>query len=150
MSTYKVEMYVNGTEDDAIELRKNLNQTVYDEFELGSVFGLNVHTAIPPENIFNRVMALCMVELENGLNENQIKKLADALPAGRKYMQIEFHENNTSAYGFIDAEYYQIHDYKPDFFAEQINAVLDDQTLESPDGMYLTPDGRQFYMGYIN
>lgn len=146
-NTYKVQMYVKGTEEDAISLRKSLAQSVYDEFELGSVFGVSVERNDPPEDIFNRVMALCMVELEDGLDETQVSKVMAALPAGKKYMPIAFHDNNTSAYGFVDSEYYQIHDYNPEFFAELINAILGDKNLESPDGRYMTPDGRQFYMG---
>ena len=95
------------------------------------------------------IMVLCMVRLEDGLDVKQINTIMDSLPAGKKYMLIEFHENNTSAYGFIESEYYSIHDYVPDFFAKQINAILDDMNLENSDGMYLTPDGRQFYMGYF-
>ena len=150
MNTYKVQMYINGSEDDAASLRKCLAQAVYDEFELGSVFGVKVELDDPPPDIFDRVMALCMVGLEDGLDKKQIGKLMNALPPDRTYMQIEFHENNTSAYGFIDAEYYQIHDYDQGFLAEQINGILDDNELESPDGRYMTPDGRQFYMGYFN
>ncbi len=148
-STYKVQMYVQGTEEDAIGLRKDLAQTVYDEFELGSVFGVTIDLDFPPEDIFDRVMALCMVELEDGLQPEQIGRLMDALPAGRQYMPIEFHTDNTSAYGFVDAEYYQIHDYKPEVFKEQISTILSDMRLESPDGKYMTPDGRQYYMGYF-
>lgn len=147
MNIYRVEMYIEGMEDDAASLRKSLAQTVYDEFELGSVFGVRVEQNEPPENLFDRVMALCLTELETGLEPKQIVKLMGALPGGRKYMPIEFHQNNTSAYGFVDDEYYQIHDYSPEFFAEQINAILEDKNLERLDGKYMTPDGRQFFMG---
>lgn len=150
MNTYKISIYVKGTEDDAVALRKSLAQSVYDEFELGSVFGVDVVLEEPPEEIFDRVMALCMVELEDGLNAEQVDKVMASLPADRKYMPIEFHENNTSAYGFVDSEYYQVHDYKPDYFAEYIKSVLGDKNLELPNGRYMTPDGRQFYMGYFN
>lgn len=47
MDTYRVRMYVKGTEDDAIALRKSLAQTVYDEFELGSVYGVRVEIDNP-------------------------------------------------------------------------------------------------------
>lgn len=147
---YKVDMYVKGTDDDAISLRKSLAQTIYDEFELGSVFGVTVTLDNCPEGLLNRVMALCMVELEDGLDEKQVSKVIAALPSDRKYMPIEFHDNNTSAYGFIDSEYYQIHDYKPEYFAGMINAIIGDMNLERPDGMYMTPDGRPFYMGHFN
>lgn len=150
MNIYKIEMYVKGTEDDAIALRKDLAQTVYDEFELGSAFGVSVTPDDCPEDILNRVMALCQVQLEDGLTAKQISRLLASLPEGRQYMLIEFHENNSSAYGFIDAEYYQVHYYKPDFFADMIKGILGDMKLEKPGGMYMTPDGRQFYMGYLN
>ena len=150
MKTYKVQMYISGSEEDAIALRKELAQIVHDEFQLGPVFGVTVDLDDPPADIHDRVMALCMVGLEDGLDARQISKLMDALPTDKKYMQIEFHENNTSAYGFIDAEYYGTHNYEPGFISEQIQAILDDVELEKPDGRYMTPDGRQFYMGYFN
>jgi len=94
-------MYVKGTEAHAVSLRKHLAQSTYDEFELGSVFGVTVALENIPENFHDRVMAFCMVKLEDGLSVKQINRLMDALPENKKYMQIEFHENNTSAYGFI-------------------------------------------------
>lgn len=150
MNTYKVQMYVKGTEEDAASLRKHLAQSVYDEFELGSVFGVRITLEEPPEAVSDRVMALCMVELETGLTEVQIEKLMSSLPADKEYMPIEFHAENASAYGFVEAEYYQIHDYSPSFFAEQIEAILSDTALETADGRYLTPDGSQFLLGYCN
>jgi hypothetical protein len=149
-NTYKIQMYVKCTEEKAVSLREELAQITYDEFELDSVFDVSVDSSIPPETTSDNVMALCMVELEKGLHIKQIEKLLSLLPADKDYMPIEFHNNNTSAYGFIESEYYQIHDYKPDFIEEQINIILEDIRLESPDGIYMTPDGRQFYMGYFN
>jgi len=148
MNTYKVKMYVNGTEDDAISLRKSLAQSVYDEYELGSVFGVSVELDVPPENLFDRVMALYMVELEDGLDYRQICRLMDELPANRKYVPIEYHGEQSAAYGYVDTEYFEIHDYKPDFCEDMITSILDDMVLENPDGRYMTPDGRQFFMSY--
>ena len=150
MNTYKISMYVKGTEDDAISLRKYLAQATRDEFELNAVFGVAVDMDNPPENLCDRVMALCMVCIDDGLEPKQIGRLMAALPEGQKYMQIEFHHERTSAYGFIEAEYYEVHDYKPEYFAEIINAIIEDDRLESPKCEYLTPDGRVFYMGYFN
>ena len=56
MNIYKVLMYVKCTEDDAISLRKNLAQITYDEFELGSVFGVSVDLDTPPEEIPDRAI----------------------------------------------------------------------------------------------
>jgi len=147
---YKVQMYVKCTDEKTATLKKELAQIIYDEFELDSVFSVNVEMETPPKTVFEKVMALCMVELGDGLFEKQIRLMLKSLPANKHYMPIEFHNNNTSAYGFIEAEYYQIYDYKPDFIAEQINAILDDKNLENPDGEYMTPDGRQFCMDYFS
>lgn len=145
MNIYKVQMYIEGTEDDAISLRKSLAQSVSDEFELNRVFGVDVVSDSPQENL---VMALCMVELEDGFDDTQINRLMTILPMG-KYMPIEFHANNTSAYGFVNSEYYQTHDYKPDLLAKTINPILDDMNLENADAAYTTEDGRPFFMGYL-
>jgi len=150
MDFYKIQMYVKCTEEKADSLREELAQTIYDEFELDSAFSVNVDSTIPPETVFEKVMALCMVELGEGLHERQIKMLLSLLPSDKNHIPIEFHINNASAYGFIESEYYQIHDYKPDFIEEQINAILDDRNLENPDGIYMTPDGRQFCMDYFS
>ena len=150
MDYYKIQMYVKCTEEKADSLREELAQTIYDEFELGSVFGLDIEMETPPEDVFYKVMALCMVELGEGLHERQIKMLLSLLPSDKNHIPIEFHNNNTSAYGFIESEYYQLYNYKPDFIEEQINAILDDRNLENPDGIYMTPDGRQFCMDYFS
>jgi hypothetical protein len=150
MSTYRVTLYAEGTEEDALSLKKSLAQSINDEYSLKSVFSVSVDLDDPPDDLSDRVMALCMVELEMGLDRKQLDQLMHELPEGRKYMPIEFHENNTSAYGFIDSEYYEEHGYKTDCFSEQINAILDDMRLESSDGRYRTPDGRLFYMGYFS
>ena len=40
--TYKVELYFDGNEDDAMSIRKSLAQTIADEFELAAVYGVEV------------------------------------------------------------------------------------------------------------
>lgn len=95
-------------------------------------------------------MVLCIVELERGINTKQISKILDFLDDKREFMPIEFHMNNTSAYGFIDSEYYETHNYSPDFIANTVNTILDDMGLESSDGVYSTSDGHKFYMSYFN
>ena len=57
MNTYKIQMYVKGTEENADSLRNELTQIVYDEFELGSVFGVSVELEDPPENLMNSVQS---------------------------------------------------------------------------------------------
>lgn len=148
MNNYKIQMSFEGTEEDADSLRKELAQVVYDEFELGSVYNVSVNLNNPQENTY--VMALCMVELESGFDIRQINKMMSVLPKESNYMPVEFHANNTSAYGFIDAEYYQTHEYNTGFINETVNAILEDMSLESPECIYSTPDGQYFYMGYFN
>ena len=150
METYKIEMYAKGTAENAKSLMKELSQIVYDEFELSSVFGVSIQQENPPESVFEKVMVLCMVDLEDGLNTKQISKMLPVLTENKEYMPIEFQSDNTSAIGFIESQYYQMHDYKPDFFEDKITDILYDKNLETPDGIYLTPDGWQFYMGYFN
>ena len=86
MDFYKIQMYVKCTEEKADSLREELAQTIYDEFELGSVFGLDIEMKTPPEDVFYKVMALCMVELGEGFHERQIKMLLSLLPADKDYM----------------------------------------------------------------
>lgn len=147
---YKVQMFVKGTEEDAASLRKSLAQTVFDGFDMtrqNAVFGVAVDLDIPPAHEY--VMALCMVKLEEGFNIRQINKLVSMLPEDGEYMPIEFHAQNTSAYGFIAADYYEAHDYDNTFF-KSLYEVLEDMDKETPDGIYATPDDRIFYMGYLN
>lgn len=96
------------------------------------------------------VMVLCMVELEDGIDKRQINKMLDFLPENSKYMSIEFHDNNTSAYGFIESDYYQTHDYSTEFISDTVNAILADKFLENNNGIYTTPDDKRFYMNYFN
>jgi len=49
MNIYKVTMHVKCTEDDAELLRKILAQTIYDDFELGSVFNVSVELDNSPD-----------------------------------------------------------------------------------------------------
>lgn len=147
MNVYKIQAFAKGSEEDAISLRKELAQTIYDEFELGGVFGVSVELDTPPQDAY--IMALCMVELETGLTKKQIDKLLSILSDEGDYMMIEFHENNTSAYGFVNVDYYQTHDYDQQFLSNIITPILGDMKLESDDGVYDTPDGRQFYVGYL-
>jgi hypothetical protein len=95
-------------------------------------------------------MFLCFVECGEGLNNKQMRQMLPMFRAGKSYMPIEFHKNNTSAYGFIEAEYYGKYDYEPDFIAKQIEDVCDDWDLESENFEYSTPDGETFYMNFCS
>lgn len=147
MGIYNVRLHVEGTESDAISLRKSLAQSVSEEYELKRVFGVSVEPETLQDNL---VMALFMVELEDGLCVEQMNMLAALLSTGKRYMTIDFHDNSTSAYGFVEAEYFQSHNYSPEQLSKTVNAILDDMNLENTDGIYATRDGRLFFMGYLN
>ena len=51
---YKVQMYVKCTDEKAAAMRNELSQIIYDEFELDSVFGLEIDMEIPPETVFEK------------------------------------------------------------------------------------------------
>ena len=95
-------------------------------------------------------MFLCLVECGEGLSNRQIEQMAPLFRDGKTYMPIEFHKNNTSAYGFIEAEYYEKYDYTASFIAKQVEEVCDDWELESKNFEYPAPGGETFYMNFCN
>ena len=147
MSIYRLEGYAEGTEDDAIALRKSLAQSISDNFELKRVFGVSVELDEPQDNL---VMSLCMTELDGGLDIKQFGKLLAMLRHDKKYMTVDFCMNNSPAYGFVEVEFFKTHYFRSERLAEFINPILDDMNLETPDGFYKTPDGQRFYMGNPN
>lgn len=151
INVYKVQMYVEGTENDAQALRKSLSQSVYEDFEMtegNAVFGVTVELDNLPTHEY--VMALCMVGLEDGLDTKQIIKILNVLPCNGKFLPIEFATDNSVAIGFINAEFYELHNYDPVFVSDKIIGILGNMELESPNGIYETPDGRKFCMSYFN
>jgi hypothetical protein len=95
-------------------------------------------------------MFLCLVECGEGLNREQMNQMLPMFHGGKSYMPVEFHMNNTSAYGFIESEYYEKHDFKTDFIAKHVEAVCDDWNLESNNFEYTAPDGEKFYMNFCD
>jgi hypothetical protein len=94
------------------------------------------------------VMALGVVPLEQGFSPAQILSLSAMLPATSFYMPIEFHQNNSSAYGFIKDAYYEEHDYKTEAFNGLILPLLENGL--SGDEMYLlTPDNQRIYISHL-
>ena len=94
MNTYKVQMYINGTENDAIFLRKSLAQTTYDEYELGSVFGVSVELESPPEEI-------CGVENDTAVPEDEtiIQQIFDVVESALTLAGFEVMDDDR--YSFI-------------------------------------------------
>jgi hypothetical protein len=114
--------------------------------EKNAVFGVNVEITIAPAHEY--VMALYMVELDDGLDAKQIERLLSELPDNGKFIPIEFSGENSTAIGFINAGYFEEHDYNDAFISGKITNILNDMALESPNSVYDTPDGKKFYMGY--
>ena len=94
------------------------------------------------------VMALRMVELGNGLSPKQIIELTALLDNHKTYMPIEFHANNTSAYGFILSDYFEEYNYLTEDLDKEVSILIDDWNLLSNDNIYSLTDGEKFYMSF--
>lgn len=87
------------------------------------------------------------VKLEEGLNKTQIINLLDKLEEDDKgYMPIEFHTNNSSAYGFITSSYYEELSFDKSSIAKVIELVLEDWNNEREDKKYKLEDEVFIYM----
>lgn len=97
---------------------------------------------------FNKFkVVLHHVELEEGLNKAQIVDLLDKLVEDdRGYMPIEFHVNNSSAYGFISSTYYEELDYDISKITKVIEPVLENWDNEKEDKEYKLEDETIVYM----
>lgn len=91
-------------------------------------------------------MSLLMVPLAEGLTKAQIAKVLKRLPDNATLMPIEFHANNTSAYGFITSECYEELDYQAENLAAYIEPILEDIKLQRSDDIYPVYDW-YFWMG---
>lgn len=86
-------------------------------------------------------------ELEIGLSKSQILSLLDKLQMdSHGYMPIEFHAENSSAYGFICSSYYEELSYNDSSIAKVIEPILSDWNNESDDYIYKLEDGTEVYM----
>ena len=91
-------------------------------------------------------MGLLMVPLAEGLTKAQIAKVLKRLPDNATLMPIEFHANNTSAYGFIISESYEELYYLNEVLASYVEPILEDMELQRPDDIYPVYDW-YFWMG---
>ena len=91
-------------------------------------------------------MSLLMVPLEEGLTKAQIVKVLKRLPDNVTLMPIEFHANNTSAYGFIISESYEELYYLNEVLASYVEPILEDMELQKPNNIYRVCDWC-FWMG---
>lgn len=95
------------------------------------------------------IMALGMTELCRGLTAVEYRSLLEHLPADKEYMPIEYHGNNTSAYGFVEADYYEQHNFDPTSFEIDVVPILEDARNENKSGKYRLADGADFLLVYV-
>lgn len=87
------------------------------------------------------------VELEDGLTQSQILGLLDRIEDdNRGIMPIEFHEENSSAYGFITSSCYESLSYDKKEISDVITEVLKDWDNERKDRIYKINDEVSIYM----
>ena len=94
------------------------------------------------------IMALGMTALCGGLTAVEYQSLLEHLPADKEYMPIEYHGNNTSAYGFVEADYYEQHNFDPTSFEIDVVPILEDARNENKSGKYRLADGADFLLVY--
>ena len=104
---------------------------------------------LKPNPNFNKFKAvLHLVELESGLDKNQIFSILNKLEDDDNgYMPIEVNKNNSSAYGFICSSYYEELNYDINNISCILEPVLDDWRNESISKIYKLKDGTDIYMG---
>lgn len=90
------------------------------------------------------VMVLGTIEPTTGLFPAQVKQVLEQLSDTKEYVPIEFHENNTSAYGYIESDYYERYDYEYDRMVKCVCPILNDMKMETADGVYYLPDGARY------
>lgn len=92
------------------------------------------------------VMFLGMTPLDAGITKVGLFRLMQELPAGTDYVPIQFFENNTAAYGFIEREFFEKFDYDSEQFKDYVCPVLNDLKLEKQDEVYPFTAGTQYRM----
>lgn len=95
------------------------------------------------------IMALGMVEVGSGLSAAAYRSLLEHLPEEKEYMPIEFHGNNTSAYGFVESDYYEKHNFDASSFEIDVVPILEDIRNENQTGKYRLSDGADFLLVYL-
>lgn len=92
-------------------------------------------------------VALYHDELEMGLSKYKITALLEKMEDdNRGYMPLEFHAENSSAYGFICSSYYEELSYDDSGIAKVVESVLSDWNNESEDFIYRLEDGTEVFM----
>lgn len=92
------------------------------------------------------VMFLGMTPLDTGITKDGLFRLMQELPTGTDYVPIQFFENNTAAYGFIEREFFEKFDYDPEPLKGFVCPILDDMRLEKPDETYPFAEEMQYRM----
>lgn len=128
--------------DDGLQIGDSNYYDFSEEIDEAAKMGL-----LEKNKEFKFKAALCMVELEDGLNKEQISNILGLIEDdSRGYMPVEIHDNNSSAYGFISSSYYDSISYDINNLSEVIKPVLNDWDNESADNIYTLKDGTKIYM----
>lgn len=88
------------------------------------------------------------VPLDSGVSPVDIRRLVESLDADTDYMWIDIHGEQSSAYGFVESEYYEENDYDNNFISEPLTAILNDQAFENTNGVYTDKNGELFTLTY--
>lgn len=128
--------------DDGLQIGDSDYYDFSEEIEEAAKMGL-----LEKNKEFKFKAVLCMVELEDGLDKEQILNILELIKDdSRGYMPIEIHDNNSSAYGFISSSYYESISYNINNLSEIIKPVLNDWDNQSADNIYTLKDGTKIYM----
>lgn len=129
--------------DDGLQFCDTPIDKIEEEIESAYKMGL-----LTEYDEFNRYkIVLHHVELGEGLDKSQIISLLDKLEYDEQgYMPIEFHANNSSAYGFITSSCYEDLSFDKSYIAKVIEPVLENWDNETEDGVYKLDDATLIFM----
>lgn len=129
--------------DDGLQFKDAPIDKIEEEIESGAKMGLLIEN----DEFDKYKIVLHHVELEEGLDKSQIVNLLDKLDDDEKgYMPIEFHKNNSSAYGFITSSYYEELSFDKSKIGEIIEPVLENWDNEREDKIYKIDDETYIFM----
>jgi hypothetical protein len=97
----------------------------------------------------NYAMVLCMVKLEDGLTIEQINKTASMLHPDKTWIPIDFHDNNTSAYGYVEQSHYEACDYNNEVLNAYIDKFIGNWDNIKEGNIYPGVNGEPYYISFM-
>ena len=94
-------------------------------------------------------MVLCMVRLDEGLTVAQIGKIAAQLRETAQWIPIDFHDNNTSAFGFVEQEYFDSCGGNTDVIATKVNGIIGDWDTHNPEQTYAGINDGLYFINFF-